>query len=65
MTEGVKKQVSQILKTALKIILGMAFLVLGTWLVCLWRGDVWVLIKGFLAIAVVLLGIIFLAIAKE
>lgn len=60
-----KKGASQVTKTLLKLILGIVLLAAGAWLVWLWKWDVWTVIKGFLGLAVILAGVIFLAIAKE
>lgn len=63
-TEG-KGAAAGIPKTAVKLILGIALLVVGVRLVWLWRWDVYTVIRGFLGMIVVLAGVIFLAIAKE
>ena len=60
-----KKGASLVAKMALKIILGIALLSVGVWLIWLWRWDVLTVIRGFLGMAVILAGVIFLAIAKE
>lgn len=60
-----KRESFQGVKTAIKLILGVALLVLGAWLVWFWRWEVWTIIKGFLGMAVILAGVISLAIAKE
>ncbi|MBN2097130.1 MAG: hypothetical protein JW714_01480 [Candidatus Omnitrophica bacterium] len=52
-------------KTALKVVIGIALLVLGAWLIGLWKVDVLTVIRGFLGMAVILAGVITLAIAKE
>ena len=65
MTEEAKKEASQTVKTAIKVILGIAFLSVGIWLIWLWRWEIWTIIKGFLGIMTLLAGVIFLAIAKE
>jgi len=53
------------LKTIIKLIVGIALLSLGAWLVWLWRMEVWTLIKGLLGIMIMLGAIILLAIAKD
>ena len=60
-----KKGVSQAIKTTLKITAGIVLLALGASLVWLWRVDVLTVIKGFLGMTIILIGVIFLAIAKE
>ena len=65
MADEKKKGASQVVKTMLKVILGLILLAVGVWLIGLWRWDVFTVIKGFFGMIVVLAGIIFLAIAKE
>ena len=65
MADEQKKNTTQAVKTALKIISGIVFLAVGVRLVWLWRWDVLTVIKGFVGIAVILAGVILLAIAKE
>ena len=60
-----KKGTSVAVKTTIKIVTGIILLAAGAWLIQLWRWDVATVIKGFLGMAIVLVGIIFLAIAKE
>ncbi len=62
MTEEKAKKVG---KAGLKIILGLALLVLGVWAVVGWWQDLLVLIKGAVGIILILAGVISLAIAKE
>ena len=52
-------------KALTKVFAGLILLALGIWSIWLWRFDVLVLIRGSIGIFVALLGIIFLAIAKE
>ena len=59
------KGAKQTAKAALKAALGIILLSVGVWLIWLWQGSLLIVIKGCLGIAVVLGGIIFLAIAKE
>jgi hypothetical protein len=65
MTEKKEKGIAQATKTASKIIIGIALLVFGAWLLWLWRVDFWTLVKGCLGPVIILAGVIFLAIAKE
>ena len=65
MAEEGKKGGLQAAKMMLKVILGIVLLAAGAWLIWLWRWDVWMVIKGFLGMVIVLAGVIFLAIAKE
>lgn len=51
--------------TIFKVILGLAFLVLGVWAVIGWFGSLRVVFKGCVGLFLVLAGIITLAIAKE
>ena len=53
------------LSTLLKVVLGLAFLVLGVAAVIVWRQDLFVVIKGCIGLFLILAGIITLAIAKE
>lgn len=63
--EAKKEDGKKIMATILKVILGLAFLVLGAWLV--YRGWYFLLglIKGSVGLFFLLAGIITLAIAKE
>ena len=53
------------LKTLLKFIIGIVLIVLGGYLIYLWKDAVLTLIKGCLGGFLILVGLIFLAIAKE
>jgi hypothetical protein len=64
-TEVKKEDGKKMMGTILKVILGLAFLALGAWLVYKGWPYIWVLIKGSAGIIVILAGIITLAIAKE
>jgi len=64
-TEVKKEDGKKMMATILKVILGLAFLALGAWLVYKGWAYMWVLIKGSIGIFVILVGIITLAIAKE
>ncbi len=61
MAEGAKKAVS----TFMKVVLGLAFLVLGVWVIVAWWTDLLAVIRGCIGLFLVLAGIITLAIAKE
>ncbi len=65
MADEEKKASCQAPKSALKVILGIAFLAVGAWLVWLWKWEVLTLIKGCLGMLVILAGVVFLAMAKE
>ena len=64
-TEAKKEDGKKMMATIFKVILGLAFLALGAWLVYKGWYYIWVLIKGSAGIIVILAGIITLAIAKE
>lgn len=57
---GGKKAIS----TILKVILGLAFLVLGIMALISWRGALILLIKGSIGLFLILTGLIILATAK-
>lgn len=63
--EAEKTDVNKIFKTILKVLLGIALLLIGLWLVWQWKRDLLVLIKGGLGLFLILAGVITLAIAKE
>jgi len=70
MAEEVKQQeekagAQKILSTLLKVILGLAFLVLGVLAIVRWLGTLLLVIKGCIGAFLILAGIITLAIAKE
>lgn len=71
MTEETKTQEvektdgGKIFKTVLKVLLGVALLVVGLILVVAWKRELLVLIKGGLGLFFILAGAITLAIAKE
>lgn len=52
-------------KTLLKYLLGIALVVVGVWLVWVWRNDLLVLVRGGLGLFLILAGAITIAIAKE
>jgi len=53
------------LATLFKVILGIAFLVLGIWAVVRWWKLLLIIIKGCVGLFLILAGVITLAIAKE
>ncbi|MBL7084721.1 MAG: hypothetical protein ISS43_01245 [Candidatus Omnitrophica bacterium] len=65
MTDEAKKGLPAAAKTMLKIIAGIVLLVVGVLLIWAWSGEVLTVIKGFLGMAVILAGIVLLAIARE
>lgn len=66
MAEEMKKvEVKKGLATVLKVILGLAFLVLGAWLVLKWWDSLLTIFKGCFGLFLILAGVITLAIAKE
>lgn len=60
-----KKKGGLSVKTILKVILGLVFVVFGVWAVVVWRGDLLALIRGGVGLFAILAGIITIAIAKE
>jgi len=64
-TEVKNEDGKKILATIFKVILGLAFLAFGAWLVYKGWAYLWVLIKGSVGLFFILAGIITLAIAKE
>ena len=66
MAEETKSQGgSKILGTVLKVVLGVALIVLGGYLILRWLWAVKVVVEGCLPFALILAGLIALAIAKE
>jgi hypothetical protein len=63
--EEKKTDIKKVLSTVLKVILGLAFLVLGVLAIIKWLGALLLVIKGCIGLFLVLAGIITLAIAKE
>ncbi|MBU4251647.1 MAG: hypothetical protein KKC39_08345 [Candidatus Omnitrophica bacterium] len=53
------------LATLFKVVLGLAFLVLGGWAILEFWGALLVMIKGCIGLFLILAGVITLAIAKE
>ena len=60
-----KKPASEVAKTILKFILGIAFVVIGILLAVHWWIYLWNLIKGCAGLFLVLVGLITIAIAKD
>jgi hypothetical protein len=63
--EEKKENAKNVLSTIFKVILGLAFLAFGAWLVLKGWGYLLALIKGSVGLFFILAGIITLAIAKE
>ena len=63
--EEKKGDSKKVLSMIFKVILGLAFLVLGVAAVIVWRYDLFVVIKGCVGLFLILAGVITLAIAKE
>lgn len=61
MAEGTKK----VFSTMLKVLLGLAFLILGVWAIVAWWSNLLAVVRGCIGLFLVLAGIITLAIAKE
>ena len=53
------------LSTLFKVILGLAFLVLGGLAILSWWGSLLIIVKGCVGLFLILAGVITLAIAKE
>jgi hypothetical protein len=56
---------SNALKTLAKIVVGVALIVAGLYLGWSWKGELIALIKGCLGPFLILVGLVFVAIAKE
>lgn len=63
--ESQTEKTKQLLKTTLKIILGVILILLGLGLIWIWRLPLWTVIRGCLGPFLILAGVITLAIAKE
>lgn len=63
--EEKKQEASKVFSTVLKVILGLAFLVLGALAIFRWGGHILTVAKGCIGLFLILAGIITLAIAKE
>ncbi len=55
----------QTFSTILKVVLGLAFLVLGVLTILRWSGNLLIVVKGCIGPFLLLAGVITLAIAKE
>jgi len=64
-TEAKNENGKKMMATLFKVVLGLAFLVFGAWLVYKGWSYLWMLIKGSVGLFFILAGIITLAIAKE
>lgn len=60
-----KPGAGKVLSTLLKVVLGLAFLVLGVLAVIKWLAALLLVVKGCIGLFLILAGIITLAIAKE
>lgn len=65
MADEMKKESKNILRTMTKVIVGTALIILGVVAIIVWRWSILELIKGCVGPLLILVGIIFLAIAKE
>ncbi|MCM8780712.1 MAG: hypothetical protein NC908_02160 [Candidatus Omnitrophica bacterium] len=63
--EEKKTDVKKILWTIFKVILGLAFLVLGVLAIIRWWSELLVVIKGCIGLFLILAGIVTLAIARD
>jgi uncharacterized membrane protein len=63
--EEKKPDAKKLISTIFKVILGLAFLVLGVLAVLRWWPHLWTIIRGCVGLFLILAGIITLAIAKE
>jgi fatty acid desaturase len=63
--EEQKTDVKKVLSTIFKILLGVAFLLLGILAIFRWWGLLLMIIKGCIGLFLILAGVITLAIAKE
>ena len=53
------------MKKTLKMLIGLALVILGVYLMILWQFFVWTLIKGGLGLFIILIGLITMAVAGE
>lgn len=60
-----KVDAKKIISTIFKVILGLVFLILGVLAIWVWRGQLWVVIRGCIGLFLVLAAVITFAIAKE
>jgi len=63
--KAAKKPAKEVVGKVLKVILGIALVVLGVLWIYTWRSDVLTIIKGAVGVVFLLAGIICFAIAKE
>lgn len=63
--EAEKTDTGKVFKTMLKVLLGIALLLVGLWLLWAWKSDLLILIRGGIGLFLILAGLITLAIAKE
>ena len=63
--EEKKCQVSKVMSTIFKVILGLVFLALGALAILRWWSLLLMIVKGCIGLFLILAGIITLAIAKE
>ena len=63
--EETKTDGKKIISTIFKVILGLAFLVLGVVAIVSWWSNLLMVVKGCLGLFLILAGVITLAIAKE
>jgi len=63
--EEQKQEGKKILSTIFKVVLGLAFLLLGALAIITWWQDLLILVRGCIGLFLILAGIITLAIAKE
>jgi hypothetical protein len=64
-SESGKNSAGDVFKKILKVILGIIFLALGVWLIWLFRFDLVIVVKGFIGLFLVLVGLITIAIARD
>jgi len=60
-----KGEPKKILSTIFKVLLGLAFLILGVLAIIKWIDALWTVVTGCIGLFLILAGIITLAIAKE
>ena len=60
-----KVEVTKIISTIFKVILGLVFLALGIWTIIIWWNDLLLVIRGCIGPFLVLAAVITFAIAKE
>lgn len=65
MAEEVKKEAKKGLGPVIKVLVGVILIVLGAAALINWWWAVWTLIRGCLGFILMLVGVMFLAVAKE